>query len=122
MKRLFALVAGILVMGLVISSPAVADETSGATYNSPNGQAEGITQFLNQQECVDHNHQYTDQIGRETDAAFIFSLDNVIHTPVSWFQARVKPMYDFNNRKTDGHGWGYELGGIIHWGQGGVVK
>jgi hypothetical protein len=113
--KVVALVAGLLLFGVVAVQ---AETTGGAVYSSPNGYADGMAGFLNNQKCLDHNHQYTDNIGRETDSPMMLSVDNIIHTPISWLQGRAKVMYDFNNKDTDSHGMGYEVGAIIHWGAG----
>jgi hypothetical protein len=113
--RVVALVVCLLLVGVFAVQ---AETTDGATYSSPNGHADGLAEFLNQQECIDHNHQYVDNMGREIDSPFIASVDNIIHTPISWLQGRAKAMYDFNNKDTDSHGMGYEVGAIIQWGAG----
>ena len=47
-----------LAIVLALAEMVRADETTGATYTSPNGHAEGIADFLNDQNCIDHTHQY----------------------------------------------------------------
>jgi len=54
MKKLMVLAVVIAFLALPM---AFAEESGGADYNSPNGHADGLADFLNNQDCIDHTHQ-----------------------------------------------------------------
>lgn len=57
--RRFALVLVLcLAVVAMYTSVAVAEETGGATYESPNDTVPGLADWLNSQEYLDHRHTY----------------------------------------------------------------
>ena len=73
MKLLALIVAILLVAGV-----AYAEDTSGATYTG-NSDCKGCTnlaEFLNEQDCIDHSHQYEKE---ETDYALGVGVDLVVY-------------------------------------------
>ena len=56
MRKTFILA---LLAVVALCAVAFAEETSGATYTSPNGEVpQGFIDYINEQECIDHTHQY----------------------------------------------------------------
>lgn len=63
MKKILLIITVLMLLALpLLVIPAFAAETSGATYTSPNGGAEGLAEYLNEQEYIDHTHSiYVDE-------------------------------------------------------------
>lgn len=94
MRRL--LLVAILMFAL--GSFAIADETGGADWYSPNGHADGLAKFLNSQDCLDHTHDYEkyepeDKYGIGVDLNIWKSDDT------DWYKPNlltIEERYDFN--------------------------
>jgi len=67
MKRLLVLMSLVLAV-MFLAVPLMAAETSGPTYSSPSGDADSFAEFLNEQDCITHNHDlYIDEARNPID-------------------------------------------------------
>lgn len=91
------LIITLLVMGLFVV-PVMANETEGADYSSPNGHVNWLADVLNEQDCIDHTHQYDVP---ERDNPMGAGLDLIVYeNRDSSFQAvTIEGKYDFKNEE-----------------------
>ena len=101
MRRVGLVFSLVLVLCLAVFTFAVAEETSGAAYESPNGAGQGLADFLNSQNYLDHRHTY-----EEPKFALGAGLDLIVYeAPAERKGAAllipdaitVEGRYDFNN-------------------------
>ena len=99
MKKILA-----LVLMMVLIAPVVfADDTSGATYNSPNGYLDGIEDILNEQECIDHTHSYRKDDAYNRDNEVGIGIDLVVYKnqdkDALLDEVVIQEKYDFGNEE-----------------------
>ena len=88
----------IAVMMLAIATFAYAETTGGQQFYSPNGSVpQGFVNFLNDQEYLDHNHQYESyepnwELGLGADITVIETAGGLAPDTVE-----LQTKYDFNN-------------------------
>jgi hypothetical protein len=87
----------LMLVGLLLSMPVIAAETSSAEYTSPNGHADSLASWLNDQECIDHTHEV---YNAEKRAEIGIGADVV--KPINETVAvKLEVRYDLNNRERD---------------------
>ena len=93
------LILAALIIGLACGV-AFADETGGANYNSPNDHASGLAEFLNEQDCIDHNHAVNHP---ERDDAAGLGVDLVVwqddNPDAKLEEVVIEEKYDFENEE-----------------------
>ncbi len=99
MKKIIML---LVVMVMLISGIVYAAETSGATYNSPNGYADGLATWLNDQEYIDHNHQYAMPETERNDPYGVGADVIVWQSESKNVAVEVQAKYDIPNKETSG--------------------
>lgn len=101
MKRVGLVFSLVLVFCLAMCTFAVAEETSGAAYESPNGAIQGVADFLNSQNYLDHRHTY-----EEPKFALGTGLDLIVYEAPEERKGAallipdavtIEGRYDFNN-------------------------
>lgn len=98
MKKLVILAIVLFVLATGIS---FAEETSGATYTSPNGEInQNFVDYINEQECIDHTHLYEQAEQYDRDNPLGVGADIVVwQNEAKTVGVEVQEKYDFANEE-----------------------